>query len=128
MHDYTEYFAHRLKRMATEVDYIALIVVSGFYANKLPGTDIVLYRWRSATSKHDQGRHELVRFSPFDEERARRFFPYGPDGYRGRSWIKTTDWLAEIAAPINDPGLKGVKYPEDESWRKTRQRVLVNSQ
>ncbi|MEK7558256.1 MAG: hypothetical protein AAB507_00290 [Patescibacteria group bacterium] len=78
MHDYTEYFAHRLKRMATEVDYIALIVVSGFYANKLPGTDIVLYRWRSATSKHDQGRHELVRFSPFDEERARRFFSIRP--------------------------------------------------
>ena len=110
-----EYFAKRLKRMASEVDYVALIEISRFEANQLPATDIVLYRWRSGRNQYDQGKYEMVRFSPLDRERASESFPYGPDGYPGcaPAWQETTDWLADMAAPIKNPGLRDIKYPKN---------------
>lgn len=110
-----EYFAKRLKRMASEVDYVALIEINKFDANQLPATDIVLYRWRSSQNQHDPGRYEMVRFSPLDRERANESFPYGPGGYPGcgREWQETTDWLADMAASIKDPGLRNIEYPKN---------------
>ena len=42
---------------------------------------------------------------PLDRERATRLFPYGPDGYPGigREWQETTDWPADMTAPIRTP-------------------------
>ncbi len=110
-----DYFAKRLKRMASQVDYVALIEISRFNENQLPATDIVLYRWRPAQYQHDSGMYEMVRFSPLDRERASESFPYGPDGYPGRgpAWQETTDWLADMAAPIKDPGLRNIEYPKN---------------
>lgn len=110
-----EYFAKRLEHMASEVDYVALIEISRFEANQLPATDIVLYRWRSGRNQYDQGKYEMLRFSPLDRERATDSFPYGPGGYPGigREWQETTDWPADMTAPIKDPGLRVVKYPKN---------------
>ena len=53
-------------------------------------------------------------FLRLTEKEQPTLFPYGPGGYPGigREWQETTDWPADMTAPIKDPGLRVVKYPK----------------